>query len=221
MIQRIIKIIKGREISIDPSIPNTYFLNLIIYKFISLLRGLIKLRRPIFLGKGTTVRSLNSLNAQRWIEIGRFCSIDALSTNGLNLGHGSKIGDHSILNVSGTLTSLGKYINIGNNVAIGDFCHIGGAGGVDIGDDTIVGAYLSIHPENHKYDDSDQPIRLQGVTRQGVKIGSNCWIGAKVTFTDGSKIGNNCVVAAGSIVSNEFGDNLIIAGIPARAIRRK
>ena len=110
-------------------------------------------------------------------------------------------------------------IRIGDNVGIGEYAHIGGAAEVTIGDNTITGSYLSIHPENHIFSDISLSIRLQGVTRQGVHIGSNCWIGAKASFLDGSEIGDGCVVAAGAVVTKKFGRHLLIGGVPARVLK--
>ncbi|MDF2181411.1 acyltransferase [Neptuniibacter sp. CAU 1671] len=155
------------------------------------------------------------------VEIGMFCQVDCLSKSGLVVGHSSKIGDFSLIRVSGSLSDLGNSIRIGDNVGIGDFAHIGGAGGVFIGDNTITGSYLSIHPENHHFDDSQIPIRLQGVSRKGIRIGCDCWIGAKVTFLDGSVIGDGCVVAAGAVVTGQFGNNLVLAGVPAKVVRAR
>jgi len=63
---------------------------------------------------------------------------------------------------------------------------------------------------------------LQGVTRIGIEIGKNCWIGAKVTILDGAKIGNGCIIAAGSVITNkEFPDNSVIAGIPGKIIKTR
>jgi acetyltransferase-like isoleucine patch superfamily enzyme len=53
-----------------------------------------------------------------------------------------------------------------------------------------------------------------------VKIGSNCWIGAKVVILKDVEIGDYCVVAAGSIVRNSFSSGSLIAGNPARLIKR-
>ncbi|MGI1999988.1 acyltransferase [Shewanella frigidimarina] len=135
------------------------------------------------------------------------------------MGGSSSIGSFSILKVSGTLTSIGNKIDIGKNVGIGDFAHIGGAGGVVIGNDTIADAYLSLHPENHVFIDKQQLIREQGVTRKGIIIGSNCWIGAKVTVLDGSQVGNGCVIAAGAVVNGIFPDNVVIGGVPAKILK--
>ena len=90
----------------------------------------------------------------------------------------------------------------------------------EIGDDTIFGNYVSIYPENHNYKDKNIPIRLQGVNSRGVvRIGNNCWIGAKVTILDGTVIGDNCIVAAGAVVTSDVPDYSICGGVPAKLIR--
>lgn len=67
----------------------------------------------------------------------------------------------------------------------------------------------------------DIPIRKQGVNRKGIKIGSNCWIGAKVTILDGTIIGNGCIVAAGAVVRGQFPDNCVIGGVPAKILKMR
>lgn len=221
LVARLVQYAKGRPVSIDEKVSVWYVAGLSFEKLFALLRGLLKARKFVFIGRGTTLRAPNLLFAEKGIEIASYCQIDCLSHNGLFMGRGTKIGSYSIVKVSGTLSDLGHKIEIGRNVGIGDFAHIGGAGGVQIGDDTITGAYLSIHPENHNFGDTSQPIRLQGVSRQGISIGRDCWIGAKATFLDGSAIGDGCVVAAGAVVSQVFPDHVIIGGVPARIIKNR
>jgi acetyltransferase-like isoleucine patch superfamily enzyme len=153
------------------------------------------------------------------VRIEEFCRIDCASKGGIYLGRNFKLGAHSRLIASGTVSDLGIGIRIGDNVGIGEFAYIGGSGGVTIGSDTIVGQYFSVHPENHNFKDRNQLIREQGVTRSGIKIGDDCWIGAKVTMTDGAKVGRHCVIAAGSVVTESFPDYSLVGGVPARLIR--
>ena len=218
LINFLVKAVKGRSMQVDTSVPSGYLLSLMFGKALMLLRGLLKTRRSIFLGRKVQVSGARQLFSGKGVEIGDFSIVDCLSQEGLSIGSGSKIGAFSIIKVSGSLSALGLGIHIGKNVGIGDFAHIGGAGGVNIGDDTIAGSNLSIHPENHNFADLESPIRLQGVSHQGISIGKNCWLGAKVTFLDGSSVGDGCVVAAGAVVNKVFGDNLIIGGVPARVI---
>jgi acetyltransferase-like isoleucine patch superfamily enzyme len=211
--------IKGRSIAFDEAVGNIDLLGLIVRQSLAALRGLLTFRKLVILGSSVTILSKYNISIDKGVSIGSYSLLDALGREGLCIGSGSSIGSFSIIKVSGTLTSLGKGINIGANVGIGDFAHIGGAGGVTIGSDTIAGAYLSIHPENHVFSDTKKLIRNQGVTRKGIKIGQNCWIGAKVTILDGSIVGDGCVIAAGAVVSGIFPDNVIIGGVPAKIIK--
>ena len=140
-------------------------------------------------------------------------------TSSIGFGQNCRIGMYSDIQSGSLFHDPCGFIHIGNNVAIGAFAHLGGAGGITIGSDTIVGQYLSVHSENHNFTSKNNLIRTQGVSRKGIAIGSNCWIGSKVTFLDGSSIGDNCVVAAGAVVTKKFGDNLLIGGVPARIIK--
>lgn len=56
-------------------------------------------------------------------------------------------------------------------------------------------------------------------TSKPVSIGSGTWVGLRATFLAGSSVGNGCVVAAGALVRDNFPDNVLIAGIPARIMR--
>jgi len=219
LVQRLMQYAKGRPVTLDQNVSLWYLMGLAFEKLIALLRGLLKTQKFVFLGRGTTVRAPNQLFAEKGVEVSNYCQIDCIAHEGLFMARGAKIGSYSIVKVSGTLSDLGQKIEIGRNVGIGDFAHIGGAGPVRVGDNTITGAYLSIHPENHNFNDRLKPIRLQGVTRVGISIGKDCWIGAKVTFLDGSAIGNGCVVAAGAVVTKVFPDHVVIGGVPARIIR--
>ncbi|MFX9385539.1 DapH/DapD/GlmU-related protein, partial [Acinetobacter baumannii] len=49
-------------------------------------------------------------------------------------------------------------------------------------------------------------------------IGDNCWIGDNVYIREGVSLGSNVIVGANSVVTKSFGDNVIIAGIPAKII---
>ena len=78
-----------------------------------------------------------------------------------------------------------------------------------------------MHSENHNFEDINKPIRLQGVNHKGIKIGNNCWIGAKATILDGAEIGDGCVIAAGAVVRGKFPNNVVIAGVPAKIVKRR
>lgn len=214
------KVIKGRPLQLDDAIDFNYLFELAVSNLFALLRGYLRLRKKVLLGRGVILRGKSCIHLSHGISIADNVLLDGVGKNGLAIGERSSIGRYGFIKVSGTLSSLGAGIAIGKDVGIGEFCHIGGAGGVSIGDDTIIGAYFSAHPENHVFDNPQLPIRLQGVTRKGISVGSGCWLGAKVTLLDGSRIGDQCVVAAGAVVTGEFPSRCIIGGVPARLIRK-
>jgi acetyltransferase-like isoleucine patch superfamily enzyme len=192
----------------------------------SLIRGfklLLRLRLPrmAMLGKRVSFFNLSHIRFGRYLKLGDGVYLSALGRGGIALGNNVGIGAWSRVIVSTSLNQIGSHIRVGNNVGIGEFGYLGGAGGLDIGDDCIVGQYFSCHPENHNYAITGELIRRQGVTRTGIKIGSNCWIGSKVTILDGVVIGEGCVVAAGAVVTRSFPPNTIIGGVPAKAIKSR
>jgi acetyltransferase-like isoleucine patch superfamily enzyme len=187
------------------------------------LRLLLYFRNPqwAMFGPGVRFFNLPGIKWGKFLKLGKRVYVSALGKEGIAFGNNVGIGAYSSIIVSTSLNNLGKYIRIGNNVGIGEYAYLGGAGGLDIGDDCIVGQYLSCHPENHNYLELNTPIRLQGVTRKGIRIGKNCWIGSKVTILDGVTIGNGCVIAAGAVVTRSFPDNSIIGGVPAKFIKNR
>ena len=192
----------------------------------SMLRGLKlillgKNPKAALLGRGVRFFNAPKINFGKFLKLGNHVYISALSKNGVTFGNNVGIGDFSRIIVSTSLNQVGDYIKIGDNVGIGEFAYLGGAGGLEIGNECIVGQYLSCHPENHVYDDINVSIRHQGVTRKGIKIGNNCWIGSKVTILDGVEIGDGSIIAAGAVVNKSFPANSIIGGVPAKLIKSR
>lgn len=192
----------------------------------ALLRGFkwfIYLKNPKASMLGKRVRFFNpaGISFGRFMKLGNDTYISALGKTGVRIGNNVGIGDFSRLIVSTSFNQLGNHICIGHRVGIGEFAYLGGAGGLDIGDDCIIGQYFSCHPENHLHSNPDMPIRLQGVSRKGIKIGRNCWIGSKVTVLDGVEIGDGCIIAAGAVVNRSFPPNSVIGGVPAKLLKTR
>ena len=219
LIERLYLSIKQRPISLDRKISSAYLARFLVDNFFGLFRGWAAGYKYVFVGKGSVILGRSSCTIGKGSKIGRSCVLDGIGTQGLIIGPGCSIADNCIIKVSGTMTSLGLSIELGEAVGLGDFAHLGGAGGLSIGEHTIIGPYFSCHPENHKFLDKDSLIKDQGVTRVGIKIGRDCWIGAKVTVLDGAVIGDGSVVAAGAVVAGEFSAYSIIGGIPAKVIK--
>lgn len=210
----------GREYQIDQDIPNSFFRRILFQRFWMLFRGMLLYRKKVFLGRG--VRLLNKKNIHIGVNstIEKNTIIDGYAKEKVWIGDNSKIGPFSELSCTSHFSQYGKGFTMGNNSATGKFVFIGSAGGITIGNDVLIGEYSSFHSQNHNYSDSSTLIREQGVTSQGIVLENDIWVGAKVTFLDGSHIGNHCVVAAGSLVSGKFPDNVMIGGVPAKIIKK-
>lgn len=183
---------------------------------------LLRARAPkgLLLAGGVRMVHIHKIRWGRFLRLGGGVRLSGLGREGIHLGDHVSIGAFSRVIVSTTLNDIGQFIRIGNNVGIGEFAYLGGGGGLEIGDDCIIGQYFSCHPENHVFDDPGTPIRRQGITRKGIRIGQNCWIGSRVTILDGVSIGDGCVIAAGAVVTESMPAASIIAGVPARWIRK-
>ncbi|MBX7275810.1 hypothetical protein K2E95_08630 [Pseudomonas sp. ERGC3:01] len=60
------------------------------------------------------------------------------------------------------------------------------------------------------------------MNNEGIQIGNNCWIGAKVTVLDGVVLEDGCVVAAGAVLkAGRYAANSIYAGVPAKRIKER
>lgn len=214
---------KGMDFRIDERIPFGRIFCILCEKALCLCYGFLRTlrRNRCFIHPSSTIRGLNCFKFGRNLSIGRHCFVDALSEKGLTFGDNVSMGPYTFLQLTGSYRFLGKGMKVGNNVGLESHGFYGsGKGFLEIGDDTIFGNYVSIHPESHNYEAQSLPIRLLGViSKGGVKIGRGCWIGAKATILDGTTIGNHCVVAAGAVVKGSFPDNVVIGGVPAKIIK--
>lgn len=90
-----------------------------------------------------------------------------------------------------------------------------------IGRDTIIGSFVSITSgkSTHHFADAHTPIRLQGGSHDGVRIGNDCWIGNQAVIM--ADVGDGCVVGAGSVVVKDAESGHVVAGNPARTIKER
>jgi acetyltransferase-like isoleucine patch superfamily enzyme len=110
-------------------------------------------------------------------------------------------------------------------LAVGANCQIGfdniiqAHGGVEMGDNVVLGPGVNIWSVNHVYADPYRPIIEQGYDHKPVVIGSNVWIGANAFVMPGAHIGDGVVISAGSVVGGKAVEPYaVLAGNPARKI---
>ena len=113
-------------------------------------------------------------------------------------------------------------IKIGNNVGISG-ATVYARESIEIGDNVLIGANTKIFDNDFHSLVVEERIAddYSKLVTKPVKIGNNCFIGCNSIILKGTVLGDNCVVGAGAVVSGKFDDNNVIAGNPARAIRKE
>lgn len=227
LVEKLITKIKHEPYKLDEAMTSVDLAIILKDKGMQALRGLWKglffgkRSGIVFVGKRVVIRHAGHIQAQGGLTIGDGVYINALSKDGIHFGDNVTIGAGSVIECTGVIRELGDGIVIGSHVGFAQNAFIAVRGPIEIGDDCIFGPNVAIHSENHVFADVDTPIRLQGATRQGVRIGSGCWVGEGAVILDGVEIGEGCVIAAGAVVNKDCQANSIVGGVPARILKKR
>lgn len=142
-----------------------------------------------------------------WIEIGEHCVIGAEVTLTAGMAPDLDLGPAPLL-------------RLGNGVVLGRGSHVVADTAVSIGDNVYCGPYVYVTSSNHSYDDPRQPVGRQWPRTEPVEIGPGSWLAAGAVVLPGARLGRNVVVAAGAVVRGEVPDHAVVAGVPAKVVRR-
>lgn len=112
-------------------------------------------------------------------------------------------------------------IHIGKETFIGPGVCIAGPGDIKIGKRCLIAAHTGIYANNHNFADPIEPIKYQGITRKGIVIGDDCWLGHAVTILDGVTIGEGSVIGAGAVVTKDIPPYSVAVGVPARVVKNR
>jgi acetyltransferase-like isoleucine patch superfamily enzyme len=132
------------------------------------------------------------------------------------------IGDGTALEQGVSIGALNDTcIQIDRNTFIGSNVCIAGPGNVQIGKNCLIAANSGIFANNHIFSDLTINIAEQGVTREGITIEDDCWLGHGVTVLDGVTIGKGSVIGAGSVVNKDIPPYSVAVGVPAKIIKKR
>ncbi|WP_212745002.1 DapH/DapD/GlmU-related protein [Arcobacter arenosus] len=112
-----------------------------------------------------------------------------------------------------------KKIILGENIGINVNAILIGWGGIEIGENTLLGPNVQIYSITHDYTKFGEEL-YKGIP-QKVVIGNNCWIGGGTLVMPGVNIGNNSVIGAGSVVTKDIPENVIAYGNPCKIIKKR
>lgn len=111
-------------------------------------------------------------------------------------------------------------IFIGNNTNIEQGFHCTSAGVLKIGNNCDILPYVLITNINHTYNQIDRNVNENDFEVKDTIISDNCFIGMNAKIFPGVHIGKNVIIGANSIVMNDVDDYCVVAGTPAKVIKK-
>ena len=127
----------------------------------------------------------------------------------LHLGAFVHLGDRCVLRAhEGTLRVRDKVV-MGSDVRV--TCWLD----VDLGEATLLADWCYVADFDHVHDDVARPVKDQGIRKGAVRVGAGSWLGLRCSVLRGSDLGRGTVVAAHAVVKGRFGDDVVLAGVPA------
>jgi acetyltransferase-like isoleucine patch superfamily enzyme len=112
-------------------------------------------------------------------------------------------------------------IIVGEGTWVGKNCSIAAIDKVEIGKNVLFAGHVHITDHSHGYEDISKPMNVQPLTSKGpVIIEDDCWLGFSCEILSGVHIGKHCVIAARAVVTKDVPAYSVVAGNPARVIKK-
>lgn len=176
-----------------------------------------KVGKGVVFGRNLTLRHPHKISLGENAFLDDHVVLDAkgVKNEGIHIGDNAFIGRNTILSCKEGSIFLDDYSNISANctllseteIRMGKYCFLAGH------------CYL-VAGGNHSFDSLSVPIMFQpSLSKGGIKIEEDVWLGAGVIVLDGVSIGKGTVVGAGSLVKDPLPEYCIAAGTPAKKIK--
>lgn len=141
----------------------------------------------------------------------------------IEVGRNCRIGKFSVFEAitkNGAQNFVPEII-LGNDVYVGRYCQIYSIDSIRIGDGCVLSEYVYLSDSAHGFDPYGGLIMQQDLESKGpIFIGRNTFLGYGVSVMPGVTLGENCIVGTRSVVTKSFPDFSMIAGSPAKIIKR-
>lgn len=163
-------------------------------------------------GRGAYIQEGCEFIGAKRIDVGKATKI--LRDVRLNITSGSllRLGREVCLDRGVDIGTMGKdcLIEIGDGSFLGPYACVEGPGNIKIGRHCLIASHSGIYASNRQ---------KLGLSRDGIEIGDNCWLGTGVKILDGVTIGRDCVIGAGSVVTKSIPPFSVAVGVPAKVIK--
>mgnify|MGYP000037542664 FL=1 len=153
------------------------------------------------------------------IELGSNVVIERGATLSTRYGGSIRIGNNSIVRSAAIVSTHGGDISIGNNSGLNHYSVVYGHGGLSIGSYVWIAAGSVVIPANHGFKMNQGPIYQQPLSKTGIVIEDDVWIGANATILDGSIVREGSIIGAGSVGKLDTVENGIYAGNPSKLVK--
>jgi acetyltransferase-like isoleucine patch superfamily enzyme len=139
----------------------------------------------------------------------------------IHIGDGVVIHEHAWLSVVAAIEGSEPKLTIGDGTNIGRLCHIACVGQVEIGRDVLTAERVFVGDTYHGYEDVSRPVIEQPMaTPEKVTIGDGAFLGVGAVVLQGVTIGEQAYVGAGAVVVEDVPARTVVAGNPARVVKR-
>jgi acetyltransferase-like isoleucine patch superfamily enzyme len=172
----------------------------------------------VYIQEGVEFLGCSNIELGNGVYIFRGVRIDAQGQSNNKLYLDNKVAIERNVNI-GCMDNT--CIHIGEETFIAPDVCIAGPGEIKIGKRCLIAAHTGIYANNHNFADPFKPIKDQGISRKGIVIEDDCWLGHAVTVLDGVTIGEGSVIGAGAVVNKNIPPYSIAVGVPAKVIKSR
>ena len=181
--------------------------------------GMINRRYARLLWRYSWRRALTAAG-RRWstdgpVFLGRRLEIQIAPHGTVRFGRFVWIGDRSKIRCHEGV------VEIGAKTVMGQECTISAYQRVRIGEQCVIADRAMFIDFDHGVVEVERPIRLQGIYKRDVEVGSNVWIGYGACILRGVRVGDNSIVGTNTVVTKDVPANAVVAGVPARIVRMR
>lgn len=157
---------------------------------------------------------------RRWrtdgfVFFGRGLELEISPRGRVDFGRFVWIGDRTKIRCHEGLVEIGAKSVLGQECTISAYQH------VRIGEQCVIADRAMFIDFDHGVVEVERPIRLQGIYKRDVEVGSNVWIGYGACILRGVRVGDNSVIGTNSVVTKDVPANAVVGGIPARILRMR